>query len=118
MDVRTGFEEDEHFFGSYEAEPVDAGFLSAFEFDAESEFPSAAQRAHLTRFRKPVAWGMAALASLSLVALGHGLQSNSQSQLAAHSGSTIASPTSAAVAGTTQISSLPGSRSPARVAAL
>ena len=84
--------EDEHFFGSYDADQVSAEeSLSLDTLGAQP--PSTEQLAHFTRFRKPVAWVIAALGSLSLVALGHGMQRNSRREVAAHVGSTSAIPT-------------------------
>ncbi|HYQ43148.1 MAG TPA: hypothetical protein VER11_14305 [Polyangiaceae bacterium] len=73
MDSRTDID-DEHFFGSYEAER--AAVDSAHEpEDAEPRPPSPEQLAHLNRFRKPVAWAVAGLTLFSLLALEeHGAQ--------------------------------------------
>ena len=78
--------EDELFFASYETQQVDAGRSMSLAFDAvEAQPPTAEQRAHFTRFRRPVAWVIAAMASLSLVALTQrGLQQNSRREVVAH----------------------------------
>jgi hypothetical protein len=78
-------EEDEHFFGSYEANLVNAEESPRLEFDTvEARPPSAEQLAHFTRFRKPVAWVVAAMGSLSLVALVRGFQQNSRGEVVTH----------------------------------
>jgi hypothetical protein len=102
--------EDEHFFGSYEGGPVHAEESLAPEFDSvEAQPPSAEQVAHFTRFRKPVAWIMAAMGSLSLVALGqHVFQQNSRRDLVAHVGSTTAIRTAAAAKSFASASAMPG----------
>jgi hypothetical protein len=84
--------EDELFFGSYQAEPVKGEGSLTLEFDAlEVQPPNAEQLAHFTRFRKPVAWVIAAMGLLSLAALGqHGVQQSSQREVVAYSGSASA----------------------------
>lgn len=68
MDSRTDFDDDERFFGSYDAER--AVVEGASEVDATGpEPPTPAQLAHLNRFRRPVAWVVAGLALFSLLAL-------------------------------------------------
>lgn len=101
--------EDEHFFGSYEAERVDAGGSLTLEFDgSEPQPPSAEQVAHFTRFRRPVAWVMAAMGSLSLVALGqHGFQQNSRREVVAHIGSATATRSPAAAENFAPASAVP-----------
>lgn len=85
--------EDERFFGSYEAERISAEVALTLEFDpVEAPTPTSEQRAHLTRFRKPVAWVMVAMSSLSLLALGQGLQKHSRPEFATHSASVKAVP--------------------------
>jgi hypothetical protein len=85
--------EDEHFFGSYEAEPASAEGSLTLEFDTlAARAPTAEQLAHFTRFRKPVACIIAAMGSLSLVALGQSLQQNSRREVVAHIGSATALP--------------------------
>ena len=90
--------EDEHFFGSYEAAAIDAEGPLTLELDSVEPRPSTAeQQAHFTRFRRPVAWVMAAMGSLSLAALGqHGFQQSSRRQAAAHVEPATTRPTSAA----------------------
>ena len=70
--------EDEHFFGSYEAERVKAEEQRIRELDiVETQRPTTEQLAYRNRFRRPVAWVMAAMSGLSLVALvQHGFQSS------------------------------------------
>jgi hypothetical protein len=81
-------EEDEHFFDSYEAERVSGEAFLTFEFDtAEARPPTTDQLAHFTRFRRPVAWLIAAMGSLSLVALGHSLQRSPRHEPVVHSSS-------------------------------
>lgn len=90
--------EEEHFFGSYEAERVNAERSTTLELDsAEARPPSAEDLARFNRFRRPVAWVMAAMGSLSLVALGqHGFQQPSRGEVVAHIGSATAIATPAA----------------------
>jgi len=85
--------EDEHFFGSYEAERVSAEGSLTLGFDTvEAQPPTAEQIAHFTRFRRPVAWVIAAMGSLSLVALGPGIQQNSRREVVAQIGAAAAIP--------------------------
>src|SRR5439155_12473501 len=102
--------EDEHFFGSYEAEQVDGRESLALEFDAvEAQPATAEQLAYFTRFRRPVAWVMAAMRSLSLVGLAqHAAQQNSRREVVAHIGSATAVLTSAAAKGLAAVSAQPG----------
>ncbi|HEY0469950.1 MAG TPA: hypothetical protein VGC79_37445 [Polyangiaceae bacterium] len=102
--------EDELFFESYEAERVNGRGPLPFEFDAvEAQPPTAEQLAHFTRFRRPVAWVMAAMGLLSLVALGqHASQQNSRREVVAHVGSAPAV-TSAAAKNLAAVSAVPGS---------
>ncbi|HKO47320.1 MAG TPA: hypothetical protein VJV79_06335 [Polyangiaceae bacterium] len=102
--------EDELFFRSYEAEPVDARGSQPLEFDAlEAQPPTAEQLAHFTRFRRPVAWVVAAMGSLSLLALGlQGSQQNSRSVAVAHMGSATAVLDSSAAKHLATVSALPG----------
>jgi hypothetical protein len=103
MDLRTAFD-DEDFFERYAAEqPALADFDAA-----EAQSPSAEQLAHLTRFRKPVAWIVAGLTLFSLLALEeHGARRaflaryGAPRELVAHYGAAIARPTKsvASVAG-------------------
>jgi hypothetical protein len=103
--------DDEHFFGSYDAERVNAGGSLALEFDTvDAAPPTTEQLAHLTRFRRPVAWVVAAMGSLSLVTLGqHGFRQNSSSrrEVVAHLGSPTAIRTSAATRNFAAVSALP-----------
>lgn len=101
--------EDEHFFRSYEAEPVDAEGPLTLEFDPVGAQRSTTERlAHLTRFRRPVAWVTAAMGLLSLVALGQrGLQQNSRREVASHVGSASALPTSTAAMNFASVSAVP-----------
>ena len=82
-------EEDERFFGSYEAEQVNARGSLTLELDAGEAPPQTAEQLiHFTRFRRPVAWAMAAMGAFSLVALGqHGLHQSSRREVVAHIGS-------------------------------
>ena len=84
--------QDEHFFGSYEAERVSAEGSLTIEFDSlEPNPPSPEQAAHFDRFRRPVAGILAAMGALSLVALGqHGFQRNSRGNVVGHVASTTA----------------------------
>ena len=103
--------EDERFFGSYEAEQVNAiGALSLDFDDVEVPPQTAEQLVHFTRFRRPVAWVMAAMGSLSLVALGqHGLQRSAPRKVATHISSAPAVLTSAAAKDFSALSALPSS---------
>ncbi|HEX2672857.1 MAG TPA: hypothetical protein VHM25_18360, partial [Polyangiaceae bacterium] len=102
--------EEEHFFGSYQAERVNAEASLTLELDTvEAQPPSAEQVAHFSRFRKPVTWVMAAMGSLSLVALGlRGFQQHSGREVVAHVGTASASRTSAATWNFASVSALPG----------
>ena len=102
--------EDELFFGSYEAEPVNGtGALTPELNDVEARLPTAAQLAHFSRFRRPVAWVVAAMSSLSLVALAvHGSRQSSRRELAAQVGSASAVVTPAAANHLAALSALPG----------
>lgn len=100
MDSPTGFDDDE-FFGSYDADQASGeASHSPFEFDAQAQPPTPEERAHLTRFRRPVAGIVASMALLSLIALAvHGAQgSGSQRELVAHYSSALAAPTLPAIA--------------------
>ena len=101
--------EEEHFFGSYEAEGVNAERSPTLELDSvEAQRPTAEQLAHFTRFRRPVAWVMAAMGSLSLAALGqHAFQHDSRRELVAHARSATAVPTSASARDLARVSALP-----------
>src|SRR6188768_3702986 len=95
MDLRTGFD-DEHFFERYADEQAAAAELDT----AEAQPPTAEQLAHLTRFRKPVAWLVVGLALFSLLALEeHGARRaflsryGAPRELVAHYGAAIARPT-------------------------
>jgi len=103
-------EEDELFFRSCEAEQVGSEGSVTLEFDAIEAHPTTAEQlAHFTRFRRPVAWILAAMGSLSLVALGqHGFQQISRGEVA-HIGSTTAIRTSAAAKNIASASAVPGS---------
>jgi hypothetical protein len=102
--------EDELFFGSYEAEQVNARGSLTLEFDALEVSPQTAEQlTHITRFRRPVAWVMAAMGSLSLVALGqHGFRHDSRREVVAQIGSAPAVLTSAAAKNLAAVSALPG----------
>jgi|GEM_PF-3076853 len=90
--------EDERFFGSYEAEQVSAEGSLTLEWDTvEAQPPTAQQLAHFTRFRRPVAWVIAIMGSLSLVALGQSVQQNSRREFVAHIGSATAIPAAARI---------------------
>ena len=106
MDSPTGFDDDEFFFGSYDANhaSVEASD-SPLEFDAPSPPPTAEERAHFRRFRRPVAGIVAGMALLSLIALGvHGSPgSGSQRELVAHYNSALAAPAMPAAASTATI---------------
>jgi len=110
MDSPTGLDDDDFFFGSYDADGA-SGQAShdSFEFDASLQPPSPEQRAHLERFRRPVAGIVGGMALLSIIALGvHGSQaSGSQRQLVAHYGSSLAAPTVTATAATVQAGRAP-----------
>jgi len=98
MDSRTEFEDDEHFFESYEEHARTEGSLASPEFDEAEDRPTAEQLAHVTRFRKPVGWAVAGLTLFSIVALGlQGSQRDSQRELVAHYASALPAPTSAAI---------------------
>ena len=101
--------EDEHFFGSYEAEAGYAEGALAPAFDGvESAPPSAEQVAHLNRFRRPIAWVMAAMGSLSLVALGqHVYRQNSRREVVAQVGPASTLPISAAAKHHASLSAVP-----------
>lgn len=72
MTSRTDFD-DEHFFGSYQAER--AAVDDAQDDEAEHQLPTPEQLAHRNRFRKPVAWAVVGLTLFSLLALEeHGAQ--------------------------------------------
>jgi hypothetical protein len=89
--------EDELFFGTYKAEQANGGGSLPLEVDAaEAELPTAEQLAHFTRFRRPVAWVIAAMGSLSLVALGQHASQQSSRRVFAQTGSATAVLTSAA----------------------
>jgi hypothetical protein len=102
--------EDERFFGSYEAEQVAAGGALTLEFDpVEAQPPTAEQRAHFTRFRRPVAGFLAAMGSLALLGLAqHAFQQNSRPEVVAHIGSATRFLTSAAPNNRAEGSGLPG----------
>ena len=95
MDSRTGFDDDEHFFERYASEHA-----AAVEFDAaEAQPPTPEQLAHLTRFRKPVAWLVVGLALFSLLGLEeHGARRafmaryGAPRELVAHYGAAVARP--------------------------
>jgi len=97
MDLRTSFD-DEDFFDRYAREQV-----AVAEFDAaEAQPPTPEQLAHLTRFRKPVAWIVVGLALFSLLALEeHGARRaflaryGAPRELVAHYRSAIAGPAKA-----------------------
>ncbi len=100
MDSMPGFDDDEHFFGSYDAERANVGMsLAELEFDAEALPATHEQLAHLARFRTPVAFIVATMALFSVVAPLVALERRgSQRQLVAHYGSAIAAPTPAGAA--------------------
>lgn len=101
--------EDEHFFQSYEAERVHAEESLTLECDTvEAQGPTTEQLAHLSRFHRPVAWIMAAMGALSLVALGqHGFH-NSRLDGVAPIALAPAMRTSVAAENTSSASTLPG----------
>jgi len=101
--------EDELFFASYETEQVNAGRSMTLAFDAvEAQPPTAEQRAHFTRFHRPVAWVITAMASLSLVALvQRGLQQNSRREVLAHVGPAPKVQTAAAAKKLAAVSAVP-----------
>jgi hypothetical protein len=68
MDSQAGLDDDEDFFGRYDAEQASQS-LSTLELDAEPPALSADQLAHSARFRKPVAWFLGAMTLLALTAL-------------------------------------------------
>jgi len=81
MNSRTDFD-DEHFFGSYQAER--AAVDDAHDDEAGLQPPTPEQLAHRNRFRKPVAWAVAGLTLFSLLALEeHGAQREYVAQLSA-----------------------------------
>ena len=99
MDSPNGFEDEEAFFASYDAEQANAA--AQLELDAEAaQPPTREELAHLARFRRPVAIVVSSMALLSILALGmHGsLQRSSQREFVAHYSSAIAAPPPAAVA--------------------
>jgi hypothetical protein len=102
MDSVTGFDEDEYFFGSYDAEQASVGASPASHElgEAEAQPPSPEQLTHLARFRRPVAGVVAAMALLSIVGLVRygSLQHAAQRELVAHYGSASAAPTLSATA--------------------
>jgi hypothetical protein len=100
MDSQTGFDDDEDFFGSYDAEQGGVSLAPLGFDDAEAQPPTPERLAHLTRFRRPVAAVVASMALLSIVALGiHGSrQHGAQRGLVAHYGASVAAPTLATTA--------------------
>jgi len=94
MDSLTPFDDDD-FFGSYDPEKAGGVSLASLEFDAAEAPPTAEQLAHWTRFRRPVAGVVAAMALLSIVALEkHGSQQHgSERELIAHYSAALAAPT-------------------------
>jgi len=102
MDSLTDFEDEDDFFGSYDAERV--ALSSTLEFDdAETEAPSRERLAHLARFRRPVTAVVASMGLFSIMALvEHGSsQHAAQRELVVHYGSAIAAPTPAPIANAT-----------------
>jgi len=88
--------EEEQFFRSYEAEGVNPDELRReLELDGmETKAPTAEQRAHSRRFRRPVAYVMAGMSALSFVGLAQrGFPSNSRRE--GHAEWAIAIPRSA-----------------------
>lgn len=110
--IDSFFPEDEHFFGTYESEPVSAqGSLAPLEFDvADVPPPTGEQLAHFNRFRRPVAGVIGALATLSVVAFA---AQGARREAVNHEGTVIAPPTSAAVAKVAAITGVPHSSTPA-----
>src|SRR6478735_4469714 len=68
MNCPPDFDDDDEFFGRYDADRADAVLSLDFD-DDDARPPTREQLAHLTRFRKPVAWIVAAMSLLSIVAL-------------------------------------------------
>jgi len=94
----NGFEDDEHFFASYQPEQANSG-QSQTDLDFEEAPPSQAQLAHWARFRRPVGSFVAAMALLSVVALvkrDSERDSMPQRELVAHFGAAVAAPSVAA----------------------
>jgi len=109
MDSLTAFDEDEDFFGSYDAEEGGMSLAPLGFDDADAQPPTPEQLAHLSRFRKPVAGIVASMTLLSIVALGvHGSrQRGSGQELVAHYGAAIAAPTLGATSTLRQPASVP-----------
>ena len=115
---KTGFEEDEHFFSSYENEQECS--IVALEFDiTDAHGASEEQLAHSGRFRRPVAMVVTALALFSLMALTiHGSRPDfTRSKLEAHYGAARPASETALVANISAGSSI-APRVPAPVPAL
>jgi hypothetical protein len=87
MDSLTSLNEEEEFFGSYDAEQ---GMSATLELgDTETQPPTREELAHLARFRRPVAFVVGGMTLLSLVALG---KQGSRRELVAHYSSALAAP--------------------------
>lgn len=111
-------EEDERFFGSYEAEHVDSEGSLILEFDAVGDRATTPEQlAHFTRFRKPVVWILAAMSLLSLVALAQqDFQRLSRREVAAHVGSGAGVMTTAPAKNVAAVSALPARSASANAA--
>src|SRR6187402_2460591 len=101
--------EDELFFESHEAKPVAFEGAPTLEIDTvETQPATAEQLAHLTRFRRPVAWIVGAMGALSLLALGqHGYQQIARREVGAHIGSSTGTSPAAAAKNVAAVSALP-----------
>lgn len=96
----NGFEDDEHFFASYQPEAASSA-QSQTDLEFEEQAPSEAQLAHWARFRRPVGSFVAAMALFSVVAL---VKRDSERgpepprELVAHLRAAVAAPTTPAPA--------------------
>src|SRR4051812_27923643 len=99
MDSLTSIDDEEAFFGSYEADRASVEAAQApLEWEVQDQPVTPERLAHLARFRKPVAAVIAGLSLLSLVALaklGY-RQPGAQRELVAHYSAALAAPASAA----------------------
>ena len=96
MDSLTDLDEEERFFGSYDAE---RGNQAPLEFEPEAPPPTQEELAHLARFRRPVALGVATLALFSFVALESHGPPRPRRELVAHYGAALAAPTTKGAVG-------------------
>src|SRR4051812_44766067 len=99
MDSLTSIDDEEAFFGSYEADRarVEAA-LTPLEWEVQDQPVTPERLAHLARFRKPVAAIIAGMSLLSLIALaklGY-RQPGAQRELVAHYSAALAAPAFAA----------------------